>query len=1734
VAAFDDEQDMRRLRDHFRGALSSYAQGGPVDTPFVDDGLYFSPNQTFRTPSPTAQGLPPARAYAGGGGVRRLLSAFHGSNSQFDHFDPKKLGNTTGLSTTARDTGWGHHFSDDPVSAARYGAPHFGAQSPYLYDVGLDLDPSRVFSPRADLSPDAAEMLLGLFPKAALNVDNPGRGLDALGKILHAYDPSRASRRLSNAGFEGSTYWNSFGDGMNHVIFPGREDLIKINKVHTDPAEIAGMQLPDDYAGGGVVDDLDYGENPYEARVPGDDYGAGRFTRTPAELRVARERRRDWTPPTDLSDDWGAREWDRFIGRHKGHPATYAMDALSRLDNWAAQYSPSDTARYVFDALNPIQHDLQDANPGWGSRLGDATLSALNFIPGFKGISASKQIAIPVLANVAAGLGQVGGEMLGDAIPTDLGEYRFGWSGAPGFGQGGSVGKRASDILRPAIRAGGRLFKAQDHTDAIPKMMKAFPDEVPEVPEFGFLDHRGRFLDRETASQFARDNGLLADDTPAEIADLPLTSELLRAFGKRNVEGFREGGSTSAALKAVAKKFGAFQGSRAERAADEGLLDRYSQKGIESVFNPKFNGLYTSMPPGDFEDYALRLPQAALDKVPYPRWERMMPRSILRRTPEHERTLDNYLDHMADRIQSKGIDSASDAASLPTLWLSKNLDDLTEINSHEGRHRMRTLDRLGDPRALVRMQPASDGELLRPVTEGGSVEAMVERLLGKYFPHGPGTMMIPEQPDLVPRLPRSIYSQPFKDGGTVRAYQTGGKGAVKFVKNLYEALSPEKREALDRIAKVTGKTKNEALIFGTEGEGLAGLSALTPGTATSVKMPEWASQFVYDAQDKGLPWFSAHTHPTGDPQPSLPDLSAWRAHPPHAGSMLIHGVPNRSVLEMGALRPDQEDVGTSLVKAKAALNARMVPPEVSDFALGSGLRPITPTREASSTLLNTLDRVPILDMAARLGVPVQLSADMNVPGAKPGNLVGDVYPEFLKYMRSKNVNGDIFGYDKGGSVLTRIAREIAGKPKTFKLPSGEVHDAAPVAELEDIAAKFARRSGNDYPVDSFPKFDEARARRIAEAYDAMAHDPNSPEVRRAYEALIDETMDQYRALDDLGLNFHFMRPGEADPYAASPALGYLDLVDNGRLTVFPTEQGFGSINDISNNPLLRRVGRVGDLDNATANDAFRVVHDTLGHFGPGNPFFRHQGEERAWMLHGRAYSPDALPAATSETRGQNSWVNFGPYGERNRSASGADTTYADQKTGLMPEWTWIEKAIGGPVQAFGAGDLVKKTAKGAAKSWRTKTAEELEAEVRAANRGAKPSSIFNSPEINPRLQTVDDPRRVAFPLIYSDPKDIVSWAKEAYSPDAGRDNPMFRLFGHTRQSLDELSRDNKPFDLPRPNTPDWAAYIPKSGEGAAVAPQVTTRRNANRIIDVLGLGLEDPDLKTMRSWYELGPLWERMNRLGMSDRDMRNLNTRMGVMSPEAMPDVEVGRGFMANYLLKNNRFDDFARYGGVPGHLRSTEYGVPEDMLWSMGHKNHDAHMAGLMENEFAGRLWPGERNKVNTYVAASDPILPLFGMPVADSHWSRMLGLPDVRTSTRHGGVKKNASNPEYQIVAPWWNRKVADAVDEYPRDAQALAWGLFGPTTGVRKIGVPKLEIIAKHIDDVARAHGMDPLLARDRMLTGELGGFAEGGSVDTDDLLYHPFMFAEGGSVDDDMQAYMSQHYEAGGPVRGYFS
>lgn len=249
----------------------------------------------------------------------------------------------------------------------------------------------------------------------------------------------------------------------------------------------------------------------------------------------------------------------------------------------------------------------------------------------------------------------------------------------------------------------------------------------------------------------------------------------------------------------------------------------------------------------------------------------------------------------------------------------------------------------------------------------------------------------------------------------------------------------------------------------------------------------------------------------------------------------------------------------------------------------------------------------------------------------------------------------------------------------------------PIPELVAAAERYAAANGITLRRQGeYATVDTAFAERVAQAYDAMQHAPDDPRVREAYADLIAQTTAQYHALTEAGFTFYFADT-ENLPYSDKPG-GYgnpynamRDLRENKRMAVYPTDAGFGSgatALDVSANPLKVDTGIMwafgspdGPLVRVTANDLFRAVHDAFGH-GLEGAGFRARGEENAWQAHVRLFHGAAVGAMTSETRGQNSWLNFGPYGEKNRTAKVEDTVFADQKTGLMPEWTWTENRVG--------------------------------------------------------------------------------------------------------------------------------------------------------------------------------------------------------------------------------------------------------------------------------------------------------------------------------------------------------------------------------------------------------------------------------------------------------------------------
>ena len=269
-----------------------------------------------------------------------------------------------------------------------------------------------------------------------------------------------------------------------------------------------------------------------------------------------------------------------------------------------------------------------------------------------------------------------------------------------------------------------------------------------------------------------------------------------------------------------------------------------------------------------------------------------------------------------------------------------------------------------------------------------------------------------------------------------------------------------------------------------------------------------------------------------------------------------------------------------------------------------------------------------------------------------------------------------------GLLQAQDAVPLEGLPTSVRIPlTGATIKAGPDPRIRAVARAYMQQAGLPYnPPTKYAKVDPARAKRIAAAYEAMQHNPDDPLAKASYAAMVKETLAQYQAAKAAGFKAEFWNPRtQKDPYEASPRLAVEDVRRNHHMWVYPTLDGYGSGPDSMSeeearrNPMLQLTGETWNGIPVTVNDVFRAVHDYYGHAKEGVGF-RHDGEENAWRAHASMFSPLARLAMTTETRGQNSWLNFGPHGESNRNARTEDTIFAPQKMGVLPHWAHHEGA----------------------------------------------------------------------------------------------------------------------------------------------------------------------------------------------------------------------------------------------------------------------------------------------------------------------------------------------------------------------------------------------------------------------------------------------------------------------------
>ena len=223
-------------------------------------------------------------------------------------------------------------------------------------------------------------------------------------------------------------------------------------------------------------------------------------------------------------------------------------------------------------------------------------------------------------------------------------------------------------------------------------------------------------------------------------------------------------------------------------------------------------------------------------------------------------------------------------------------------------------------------------------------------------------------------------------------------------------------------------------------------------------------------------------------------------------------------------------------------------------------------------------------------------------------------------------------------------------------------------DVQKLAQDYTASAGIDKtPHEGLVSIDPEAAKRVADAYDLMKHNPDDPKVKASYDALIRETKAQWDAAKAAGYTLEpWPHPGQPYADSGSPSKAMAEDVRNNKHLYYYTG---GEVPE--NHPLSGTDPATGE----TYNNIFRAVHDLFGHAKNGYEFGP-RGEENAFLAHSKMYSDEAVPALLSETKGQNSWVNFGKHlrdengdipkrGEKG-FVPATERPYADQKAGILP------------------------------------------------------------------------------------------------------------------------------------------------------------------------------------------------------------------------------------------------------------------------------------------------------------------------------------------------------------------------------------------------------------------------------------------------------------------------------------
>lgn len=221
------------------------------------------------------------------------------------------------------------------------------------------------------------------------------------------------------------------------------------------------------------------------------------------------------------------------------------------------------------------------------------------------------------------------------------------------------------------------------------------------------------------------------------------------------------------------------------------------------------------------------------------------------------------------------------------------------------------------------------------------------------------------------------------------------------------------------------------------------------------------------------------------------------------------------------------------------------------------------------------------------------------------------------------------GLEKQKNVdLTDDSKNIVAHTIKKSNPSYDTKQKHPVSSIVHQyvigkANELAASGNSDYKKSVFDGYKKSHPNVVGDSkhYDDL--------VNKSYHAASSETQKQFHALP-VATTFH-----SGDIEYKSSAHMVDDVHKNHHLAVY---RGGDPHTHLGNIPGKK----------VNANEMFRAVHDFYGHALHGNQFGP-KGEEIAWNVHHKMYSPTAQLAVTAETRGQNSQVNYTTHNLKNLS-----------------------------------------------------------------------------------------------------------------------------------------------------------------------------------------------------------------------------------------------------------------------------------------------------------------------------------------------------------------------------------------------------------------------------------------------------------------------------------------------------